>query len=114
MAVLLALSLAIVGRLHEICKPMCPFSSSAPNSPRGLCCLGKDVHALQAIFMLAEITICSIPLSVKDVAYQMCSACRRQTSLKCRHAISPKPFTTSGFNNQVIVEMTSTLPQWTI
>ena len=114
MAILLALSLATVGRLHEIYKPMCPFSSSALYSPRGLCCLGEDVHALRAIFMLAKITICSIPLSMKDVAYEMCSACRRQTSLKCRRAISPKPFKTSGFNNQVIVEMTSTLPQWTI
>ena len=58
MAVLLALSLATVERLHEICKPMCTFSSIAPYSPRGLCCLGKDIHALRAIFMLAEITIC--------------------------------------------------------
>ena len=57
-AVLLALSVAAVGRLHEISKPMCTYSSMPSYSPHGVCCLGVDVHALRSISMLADIRIC--------------------------------------------------------
>ena len=56
-AVLLALLLATVGQLHEISKPLHTQSSSVSYSPCGLCCLGKDVHVLCAIFVLGEITV---------------------------------------------------------